>query len=474
MRLLKITLVTTVLMSLFSASYALVTLPSIFGDNMVFQQNSTVKIWGWAKPYEEIKVKVGWDTTTYTFATRSEMVWEVEIPTPAGSFTPYEITIEGWRKIVLKNVLIGEVWLCSGQSNMEWSPRLGIVNKDQEIAAANYPNIRFFQAVARKSVAPQDDFYGEWNVCSPETMIDFSAIGYFFARDLQKQLNVPIGIINSSVGGSPIETWVPAETINSNPELLALSKKITPMPWSPREPGYLYNSMIAPITNFKIKGVLWYQGEANVENCEGYDKLLENLITVWRKLWGEEFPFYIAQIAPFTYGVEGQCPTIQYNQAKVAKKMDNVKMIVTNDFVGDVTNIHPQDKQTAGQRFANLALALTYQKSTNLKPNMLFGPEAYSARYNANKTSEVLVSFNNAVTLHSTTKKIDGFELAGADGVFYPAKAEIVNNGKEVKLGSKVKEPKQVRYAWKNTAQSSLRNEENMPTSCFWFDKIGE
>ena len=257
MKILKFLLLLFCLAACNITSYALVTLPSIFCDNMVLQQNAKVKIWGWAKPYEEITVKVGWDTTTYKVMTGNSMEWSVDVRTPQASFTPYEITVEGWRKLTIKNVLVGEVWLCSGQSNMEWSPRNGIVNGEKEVAAADYPNIRFFQVVPRKSVVVQDDVYGEWKECSPETMIDFSAIGYFFARKLQQELNVPIGIIGSYVGGSPIETWTPAETIYEDPELLDLSKKISEMSWSPKEPGYLYNAMIAPIIRLISKGNLW-------------------------------------------------------------------------------------------------------------------------------------------------------------------------------------------------------------------------
>lgn len=470
MRFFKNSILTIFLFFSFSASYALVTLPSIFCDNMVLQQNATVKIWGWAKPYEEITVKVGWDTTTYKVMTGNSMEWSVDVRTPQASFTPYEITLEGWRKLTIKNVLVGEVWLCSGQSNMEWTARNGILNGEQEVAAANYPNIRFFQVVPRMSEFLQDDVYGEWKECSPETMIDFSAIGYFFARKLQQELNVPIGIIGSYVGGSPIETWTPAETIYDDPKLLDLSKKISEMSWSPREPGYLYNAMIAPIIQFKIKGILWYQGEANVENAEGYDELLTNLIYSWFKKHGEHVPFYIAQIAPYAYGVEGQCPTIQ-NKQRFVSRFGDVEMIVTNDFVDDVNNIHPKDKQTAGLRFANLALYQLYHNPTHLSPNQVFSPEPIVPYYG--KPNEVYVNFFYAEKLHSTTKTIEGFELAGIDGVFYPAKAVICEEQSTIKLTSaKVKKPTQVRYAWKNTAQPSLRNEYNMPATCFWLDDI--
>lgn len=458
-------------------SYALVALPAIFGDNMVFQQKTKVKIWGWAKPYEEIKVTVGWDTTTYKVMTGNTMTWEVEISTPEASFTPYEITVEGWRKLTLKNVLIGEVWLCSGQSNMEWSPRNGIKNGDAEIAAANYPNIRFFQVVPRKSETPQDDLYGVWTECSPETMIDFSAIGYFFARDLQKELNCPIGIINSSVGGSPIEVWLPTYKGKNEVFTPASSQYLPEMSWCPITPGCLYNAMIHPITNFKVKGFLWYQGEANEPNSEFYFSNLERLITLWRENWihdaNEQMPFYYAQIAPYNYGTKNACPAIQYAQLCIQSNVENSAMIITNDFVDDVNNIHPKDKQTAAHRFANFALSETY--GHKMEHNALFCPWAY---YTKMVNNDVLLRFENVKDLHSTTKTIDGFEIAGKDEVFYPAKATIIKDKETGAYScvalrcSKVKEPKQVRYAWSNTAQPSLRNECNLPSSCFW-DLIG-
>lgn len=461
------------------SSYALVTMPAIFGDNMVLQQNSTVKIWGWAKPYEEITVKVGWDTTAYKVMTDNTMSWEVEVKTPYASYTPYEITVEGWRKLTFKNVLIGEVWLCSGQSNMEWSPRAGIVNKDAEIAAANYPNIRFFSVVPRMSVTPQDDLYGEWTECSPETMIDFSAIGYFFARDLQKKLDVPIGIINSSMGGSPIEVWMPTFKGNKEVSIPKSAEKLPETSWSPKTPGVLYNAMIHPLTNFVIKGFLWYQGEANEPNAENYLWNLQELIWGWRKNWTRcdyrynQIPFYFAQIAPYNYGTQYACPTIQYGQICVPNQVGNSAMIITNDFVDDVNNIHPKDKQTAAHRFANLAISETY--GYEMDPNKLHCPWSV---YACKKNKGVLVYFMNAKELHSTTKVIDGFEVAGEDGVFYPAKATIVKDEEEGTLScvelhfSKVKDPKQVRYAWSNTAQPSLRNEYNLPSSCFLIDRV--
>ncbi len=469
----------TIVFALWSVfGYALVTLPSIFCDNMVLQQNTTVKIWGWAKPFEEVTVTTSWNNQSYKVTTNNTMTWSVEVSTPDGSFTPYEITVEGWRKLTIKNVLIGEVWLCSGQSNMEWSPRNGIMNGEQEIAAAQYPNIRFFQVIPRKSEFPQDDLYGEWKPCSPETMIDFSAIGYFFARDLLKELNVPIGMIGSYVGGSPIETWMPMDGWKVYVEESA--KLLPEVPWSPSTPGCLYNAMIAPITQFKIKGFLWYQGEANEPNAEYYLANLQDMIWSWRKHWinstGErwnQMPFYIAQISPYNYGTKEACPKIQCAQLYVPNQVAHSAMVVTSDVVDDVNNIHPQNKQTVARRFANLALSETYGKE--MDPNAIFCP--YSV-YAQRMDKGVSVFFKNVKDLHSTTKTISGFEVAGEDGVFYPAKAKIAKDEETgtnscVDLScAKVKEVMQVRYAWSNTAQPSLRNEYGLPSSCFLIDMV--
>lgn len=478
MKSLRYSLILLLFTFIVSQAYALVTLPSIFSDNMVLQQNSTVKIWGWAKPYEEITVTTSWDNKSYKVMTDNTMSWSVDVTTPEGSFTPYEITVEGWRKLTLKNVLIGEVWLCSGQSNMEWSPRNGIENGEQEIAAAQHPNIRFFQVVPRKSDTPQDDLYGEWKPCSPETMIDFSAIGYFFARDLHKELNVPIGMIGSYVGGSPIETWMP---MDGGKVYVEESAKLLPeVPWSPSTPGCLYNAMIAPITQFKIKGFLWYQGEANEPNAEYYLANLQDMIWSWRKHWinstGErwnQMPFYFAQISPYNYGTKEACPKIQYAQLYVPNQVAHSAMVVTSDVVDDVNNIHPKDKLTVAHRFANIAISETYGRK--MDQNKLFCPYSVDA-YKMDKG--VFLIFKNAKDLRSTTKKIEGFEVVGDNGVWYPAKATIVKNEEtgtynRVNLYcSKVKEPKMVSYAWSNTALPSLRNEYDLPASCFIIDEV--
>ncbi len=215
---------------------------------------------------------------------------------------PYDISFRGYNSITLSDVMIGEVWLCSGQSNMEWSAQSGIDNAEEEISNSNYPNIRLFTVYSSTALCPQQHLTGSWAKCTPETMRSFSAIGYFFARKLYKELGVPIGIINSSWGGTPAEAWMPENVIEKDDFLREAAAKQVPVPWGPVETARLYNAMISPMIPFRIAGVLWYQGEANTVNAYAYKELLEGLIKGWRTNWGYDFPFYYAQIAPYRYG----------------------------------------------------------------------------------------------------------------------------------------------------------------------------
>lgn len=273
----------------FSAT-ANVTLPNIFGDNMVLQRNSGVKIWGWANPKEEIKLVSSWNNQEYKTVASNLAKWELTIKTPeAGG--PYIISIKGYNEVVLKNILIGEVWICSGQSNMEMSASWGIENGDEEVKNAANPNIRFFTVSKSTATSPQNNVLGNWVESTPETMKYFSAVGYFFAKRLREDLkNVPIGLISSNWGGTPAEIWMPEEVIQNNPILLENAKKLSEQEYGPHQPGRAYNAMIAPIVGFKIAGTIWYQGESNVGSLV-YDKTLGALITSWRKNWNDEFPF---------------------------------------------------------------------------------------------------------------------------------------------------------------------------------------
>lgn len=435
-----------------------VSLPNIFSDNMVLQRNSEVKIWGWGNPKEEIKLVSGWNNQEYKTVANNQAKWEITIKTPeAGG--PFTISIKGYNEVVLKNILIGEVWLCSGQSNMEMSVSWGIDDGEEEAKNATNPNIRFFTVPKLTAESPQNNLLGNWVESTPETMKYFSAVGYFFAKRLREDLkNVPIGLISSNWGGTPAEIWMPEDVVNNDPLLLENAKKLNEQEYGPRQPGRAYNAMIYPIVGFKIAGTLWYQGESNVGSLV-YDKTLGALITSWRKEWKDDFPFYYVQIAPFKTGSNNfSNVTVRDSQRKLLKEVSKTGMVVISD-ISDTIDIHPKNKKSVGIRLANLALADTYKVNTNLVNSPLFK----NIKIEKNK---VVVSFDYAEGLYFKDKKSNQFEVAGTDGVFYPAEASIKNN--EVILTSKkVLNPVKVRFAWGNTTQSDLFNKANLPASCF-------
>lgn len=443
---------------IFGSAKANVTLPAIFGDNMVLQRNSEVRIWGWANPKEEIKLVSSWNNQEYKTVTSNQAKWELLIKTPeAGG--PYTISLKGYNEIVLKNILIGEVWLCSGQSNMEMSASWGIENGDEEVKNATNPNIRFFTVSKSTAVTPQNNVLGNWVESTPETMKYFSAVGYFFAKRLREDLkNVPIGLISSNWGGTPAEIWMPEEVVQSEAVLLENAKKLNEQEYGPHQPGRAYNAMIAPIAGFKIAGTIWYQGESNVGSLV-YDKKLSALITSWRKAWNDEFPFYFVQIAPYKTGTNNfSNVTVRNSQRKILKEVSKTGMVLTSD-ISDTIDIHPKNKKSVGIRLANLALAETYKVNSNL----VNGPLFKEIKVEKNK---VTVSFDYAEGLYFKDKKSNQFELAGADGIFYPADALIKNN-QVILISKKVLSPVKVRFAWGNTIQSDLFNKANLPASCF-------
>ena len=441
-----------------STMMANVSLPNIFGDNMVLQRNSEVKIWGWASPKEEIKLVSSWNNQEYKVTANNQAEWELKIKTPeAGG--PFTISIKGYNEVVLKNILIGEVWVCSGQSNMEMSVSWGIDNGEEEAKNAANPNIRFFTVPKLTATTPQNNLLGNWTESTPETMKYFSAVGYFFAKRLREDLkNVPIGLISSNWGGTPAEIWMPEEVIQNDPLLLENAKKLNEQEYGPRQPGRAYNAMIYPFVGFKIAGTLWYQGESNVGSTV-YDKTLSALITSWRKAWQDDFPFYYVQIAPYKTGTNNfSNVTLRDSQRKLLKEVSNTGMVVISD-VSDTIDIHPKDKKSVGIRLANLALANTYKTNSGL----VNGPVFKDFKTEKNKA---IVSFDSAEGLHFKNKTSNQFEVAGADGVFYTADASIKNN-QVILTSKKANVPVKVRFAWGNTIQSDLFNKVNLPASCF-------
>ena len=455
----KNNLIASILFLIFSnTAFANVTLPNVISDNMVLQRNTEVTIWGWANPQEEVVISPSWNNLSYKIKASNQAKWEINIPTPKEG-GPFSISIKGYNEIVLKNILIGEVWICSGQSNMEMNASWGIDNGDEAIKNATNPNIRFFTVPKLTATTPQNNLFGNWTECTPETMKYFSSVGYFFAKRLQEDLkNVPIGLISPNWGGTPAEIWMPEEVIQNDVVLLEAAKTRREETYGPNQPGRAFNAMIYPLTGFKIAGVLWYQGESNVGSTV-YDRTFSALITSWRKLWKSDFPFYFVQIAPYKYGENHfGGAIIRDAQRKVLQEVSNTGMVVTSD-ISPIDDIHPKDKKSVGTRLANLALVNTYKTNTAL----VNGPLYKGMNIEKNK---VVVSFDFAEGLHFSNTKSNQFEIAGADGIFYEAVASIKKNN-VILQSDKIRNPVKVRYSWKNTDQSNLFNKANLPASSF-------
>ena len=457
----KILIVLCVLMA--NVSFGKLWMPSVLSDNMVLQQKTDVTIWGWTTASDEtITVTGSWNNTPIEIKAYQGK-WALKLPTPeAGG--PYTVTVDGHEKIVIENVLIGEVWLGSGQSNMQWSPNAALLNAKEEIKNANYPSIRFFHVDRHISSHPQDDTPGSWVECSPKTMQHFSSVAYFFGRELHQDLKIPVGLIHSSWGGTPVEVWIKDELINEDDYLKTAAKKVKPTAWWPNDPGLAYNAMIHPLINFEIAGCIWYQGESNRANPFSYYKSFPLLITSWRDDWQKELPFYFVQIAPYKYDPNNSwdAAVVRDAQLQTMLNVPNTGMAVTND-IGNLENIHPINKQDVGNRLALWALANTYGKS-GLEYS---GPIYKSMEV---KKRKVILNFDHANSgLMAKGKELTEFYVAGDDKKFYPAKAKIVGNSVVVS-SSEVKEPLAVRFAFSNTALPNLFNKEGLPASAFRTD----
>jgi len=445
----------------FTSLNAAVRLPNIIGSHMVLQQKSTVKIWGWAAPGETVKIKASWDTTTYIATTNNSAKWLTNIKTPAAG-GPYQITISASNTILLEDVLIGEVWVCGGQSNMEWSGDQNLKETLEEMPNATNKAIRFFYVAKATSDYPQENLDGKWMVCSPEEMKHFSAIGYFFGKNLIQTLNSPIGLINSNWGGTPAETWTPSYVINNDPIIKKGADSITETPWWPHKTTSAYNAMIYPLTNYRIGGVIWYQGESNTKTYFTYEKLFTNMIHAWRQDWDQMFPFYFVQIAPYAYGNKNIGALLREVQTKAAN-YTHTGMVVISDLVPDTNNIHPTLKIEVANRLSNLALNQSYGY-TNIACQ---SPTYLSHTIEKDK---IQIRFNNANNgLKATEENISCFEIAGEDKIFYPAQVKI-NNNTVVVFNKNVKNPVAVRFAFNNTATPHLFNKEGLPVNLFRTD----
>jgi sialate O-acetylesterase len=485
-----------------SFSYADVRMPSVFGSNMVLQRDMKVPVWGWADPGEKILIKSNSGDKWKTKAD-SNGDWMVKIgPFEIGE--KLNLTIKGSNTITLTNILIGDVWVCSGQSNMAMRVDQSF-NGREEVGNANYPNIRLFSVEHKSSGQLLDDCEGFWEVCTPDSVDGFSAVGYFFGRHLRTELGVPIGLINDSWGGTRIEPWTPAAAFNFLPELkstrneiekagedfkdnvansldqiqqwvdqsrtaIKTGKDISTLPKMPKHPlehedrpTSLFNAMINPIVPFGIRGAIWYQGEANRKDGLMYFAKMQALINGWRNAWDQgDFPFYIVQLSPYRYredkGIH-YLPLFWEAQKKVLS-LKNTGMAV----IVDISNInagHPQNKQDVGKRLALWALAKEYGK----KDLVYSGPLYKSMSVEGGKAR---ISFDH---VGSGLKSRDGedltwFSIAGADRKFVDAVARI--DGDTVLVSSdRVSKPVAVRFGWSNLAEPNLGNREGLPASPF-------
>ncbi|MCU7550203.1 sialate O-acetylesterase [Chitinophagaceae bacterium LB-8] len=441
--------------------FAQLRLPAIIGSHMVLQQNSDVKLWGWCAPSEKIKINTTWDTTTYSAVGSGNAKWSVTVKTPAAG-GPYKISIQGNSSIELDDVMVGEVWVCSGQSNMEMNVNWGLPYQD-EVAHANNKSIRFFHIPKATAAYPQDDVAAKWVVCNPEDMKRFSAVGYFFGKKIQQELNAPVGLINASWGGTPAEVWTPEEPVEKDPILKQAAQLLNASQWWPVQPGFSYNAMIHPLTSYTIAGSIWYQGEGNTGVANSYQSLFTTMIGAWRKAWHKEFPFYYVQIAPFAgYGNMNVAPLLRESQTK-SRTYPNTGMVVVSDLVDNVNDIHPKMKKEVGLRLANYALVQTYGKSGLPYKSPVYqsmSVEKDKIRISFDQVGSGLISKGGAPT---------EFYIAGEDQQFVPAQAKI--EGSSVVVWNKeVKKPVAVRFGFSNGAMPNLFTKDGLPVNLFRTD----
>jgi sialate O-acetylesterase len=447
-------------------THAAIRLPSIIGSHMVLQQNSKVLLWGWCNPGEKIKVYTDWSSQVDSTQGLNTAKWSLSIQTPIGG-GPHKIILstkgqDSPDAVVLEDVLIGEVWVCSGQSNMEMSADWNsMVLKD--VPNANYPNIHLFTIPRTTSDYPQENCSGTWVVCTPETMKHFSAAGYYFGKRISTQLNIPVGLISSNWGGTPAEVWTPKDEVLGRENLKQASLKLTNSNGWPRSPGILYNAMIYPIIQYKIAGTIWYQGESNVGTNSTYTELFTLMIQDWRKAWGYDFPFYYVQIAPFS-GYSGFDGALLRESQTQALSLPGTGMVVVSDLVDNIKDIHPLNKQDVGLRLANLALVNTYGEKGIACLSPVF--DSYII-----KGKSIELSFKNAENgLVARGGDPNEFMIAGDDGKYYPAKAKIVKN-KVIVSSPLVPTPKSVQFGFTNSSMPNLFSKEGLPVNLFRTDK---
>lgn len=441
-------------------------LPSIIGDHMVLQANSNVKIWGWAEPNKEVLIIPSWSQDTVRTKSTGDTKWLASIQTPAADNRTYTLTVQTQqRKIEVKDILVGQVWLCGGQSNMNYSAAQGITDMQEELQKPMNPTIRLFTVTRNSSPWYQEECEGKWQVCNAKSALWFSAVGYFFGKTLSEALSQPVGLINASWGGSPVETWTPASSMSKEPALKGMwtknRKSKSPYNYTI---GSMYNAMIHPITNFALAGIVWYQGEANVGHTS-YADAFSLLIDSWRTRFGRDLPFYFVQIAPYKYKHPNSGAEIREQQARVAASKDRTGMVVVSDLVENVGDIHPRRKQEVGRRLANWALAETYGKPGSKYRHATFASITV-------KGQKAIIAFNNAEGgIVSDGNPAEALEICDASMVFRPARAMIdQKDGSLIVWNDAVRKPVAVRYMFSNEGIGNLKDTAGLPVAPFRTD----
>ena len=451
---------------------AKVTLPKIFSDGMVMQRETNANLWGEAKASSNVKITTSWDNKSYVVRSDSNGKWKTSVKTPkAGG--PFSITFSDGEKLTINNILIGEVWICSGQSNMEM-PMKGYKNQPvdnavEDILHSKDSNLRLFTVKRNSKFKPVDDVTGNWNEANPASVRNFSATAYYFGRELRRSLDVPVGLIVAAWGGSACEAWMTADWLKAFPDAKIPASE-EDIKSKNRTPTVLYNGMLHPLIGFSMRGVIWYQGEDNVTRYSTYADMLTTMIGGWRGVWKQgDFPFYFCQIAPYDYKLINYTVNsafLREQQSKAELMNQNCGMAVLMD-VGMDFGIHPRKKYQAGMRLALLALDKTYGVE---------GLTSESAYYDKMeiKGDTAVISFKRADMWIYGAKgyKSDLFEIAGEDRIFHPAKAWIERSKVYVKCDS-VKTPVAVRYAFKDWADGDLFC-DGLPISSFRTDNWDE
>ncbi|MDE5961992.1 MAG: sialate O-acetylesterase [Duncaniella sp.] len=462
--------------TLVAESEAKVRPASMITDNMVLQQNANARIYGTADPGSTVTVTPSWDGKAYTTTTDRTGEWSLAVKTPAGSFTPYSITLSDGEPLTINNVLIGEVWLASGQSNMQMPlkgfPGCCTLGGYDEIASASDEagKVRFFTVPLTQSYTPLDTVAASWTVPSPDTAPEYSALAWHFAKRMSDVLNVPVGIVSAAYGGAKVESWTPRDMLEKYPDVSLDPKDIEPIVHYHR-PMLMYNAMFNPIKNYTYNGIIWYQGCSNVATYDTYAERLAAMVKRWRDDIGiGDIPFYAVEIAPYEYGdptEKGKAPLLREAQWKAVGMIPNSAMISTNDLVEPYErfNIHPADKAAVGKRLCDLALNKTYGK----KQFPVESPRYKSHRFMDGAAWVAIDSPSDGICRNYM---IEGFEVAGADRVFHPADSVWLHwQTNEMVVSSKnVPDPVAVRYGWRDFLPGNLHAGNYLPLIPFRTD----